>query len=103
MSNIRRAWINQPSKLQPLNHLNGVSVLVVDTGEEVVDGYFLEGDVISMRIPRNCLSIGHFKPKGTPLGGLAVKNPEFCRCETYPPLNKDCGCAFGQCAKGLIF
>ena len=66
MSNIRRAWINQPSTLQPLHNLNGVSVLVVDTGEEVVQGYFLEGGVVSMQIPRICLSIGQFKPHGTP-------------------------------------
>ena len=38
MSNIRRAWINQPSTLKPLHNLNGVSVLVVDSGEEVVRG-----------------------------------------------------------------
>lgn len=38
----------------------------------------------------------------TPLGGRAEKNPEHCRCETNYDL-PDCGCAFGQCEKGLIY
>lgn len=36
---------------------------------------------------------------GTPLGGCAVKDPSKCRIET----DGECGCAFGQCANGLIF
>ena len=38
-------------------------------------------------------------PLGTPLGGCAVKDPSKCRIET----NGECGCAFGQCANGLVF
>lgn len=49
----------------------------------------------------------------TPLHGRVEKDPDYCRCESTskhytewvdgenPP--KDCGCAFGQCAKGLIY
>jgi hypothetical protein len=37
----------------------------------------------------------------TPLWGNATKNSEFCRCEKTLP--QDCGCAFGQCAKSLIY
>lgn len=66
---IRRAWINQPSSLQCHHNLNGENVLVVDTKEKTVDIYFTRGNVISMRIPRNCLSIGNFAPgsSDTPL------------------------------------
>lgn len=40
----------------------------------------------------------------TPLGGLPDKKIEFCRCDesTSQEFN-DCGCAFGQCAKGMIY
>lgn len=37
--------------------------------------------------------------KGTPLGGSAVKDPSKCRAES----KGECGCAFGQCANGLVF
>lgn len=44
----------------------------------------------------------------TPLGGKAIKNPEFCRCllaEERPSnaAGRCCGCAFGQCQLGMIF
>lgn len=39
----------------------------------------------------------------TPLGGLPQKNVDLCRCEGKQTAFKDCGCAFGQCAKGLVF
>lgn len=44
----------------------------------------------------------------TPMGGKAIKNPEFCRCllrEELPSnaAGRCCGCAFGQCAIGMIF
>lgn len=38
----------------------------------------------------------------TPLGGKSQKNTEFCRCEGGNAY-VDCGCAFGQCEKGLIY
>ena len=38
----------------------------------------------------------------TPLGGRTHKNPELCRCES-DNYRIDCGCAFGQCEKGLIY
>ncbi len=39
------------------------------------------------------------KQISTPLGGLRVKDPSKCECEGFT----GCGCAFGQCAKGLVF
>jgi hypothetical protein len=39
----------------------------------------------------------------TPLGGTRVKDTNYCRCSDDTPSDKDCGCAFGQCRKGLIF
>lgn len=44
-----------------------------------------------------------FKPTGTPLHGLLDKNPDYCRCEIGTENSPDCGCAFGQCAKGLVY
>lgn len=37
--------------------------------------------------------------KGTPLGDLTVKDASKCRAES----KGECGCAFGQCANGLVF
>lgn len=62
MLNIRRAWINQPSQLQPLHAYNGVSLLVHDTGEKVLDAWFVSGKTVSMRVPAHCLSFGSFAP-----------------------------------------
>lgn len=41
----------------------------------------------------------------TPLGGMPHKFPDYCHCDpdNSPDPNLGCGCAFGQCAKGLIF
>lgn len=36
---------------------------------------------------------------GTPLGGRATKEPDRCCIEIS---GGECGCAFGQCVKGLI-
>ena len=54
-----RMWINQPSTLQPLHKHNGKNVLV-DCREEgkFVNMYFTQGDIISCRGPRVCLSHG---------------------------------------------
>jgi hypothetical protein len=46
--------------------------------------------------------IGEDNQTPTPLGGLPEKNPNACRCEEQSH-SQDCGCAFGQCAKGLIY
>jgi hypothetical protein len=51
-----RAWINQPSTLQPLHRLNGTRCIVQDTGERSVQVWFTEGDVHSMQVLRECLS-----------------------------------------------
>lgn len=53
---ICRAFIDQPSRLQPLYHLDRKKCIVNDTKEEIVDVYFTEGKVHSMRIPRICIT-----------------------------------------------
>jgi hypothetical protein len=54
----KRMWINQPSKLQPLHHLNGTNVIAIPydaTGSLI---YFLSGTTISMRANNLWLSEG---------------------------------------------
>lgn len=54
---VYRAWINQPSTLQPYHKWHGQKVLVVEN-ENDVRVYFLDGEVISMKIDRLALSPG---------------------------------------------
>ena len=51
-----RAWINQPSTLQPLHRLHGTRFIAQDSGERSVRIWFTEGDVHSMEVLRECLS-----------------------------------------------
>jgi hypothetical protein len=53
---IYRAWINQPSTLQPLHHLHGKYCIAHDTHQGSVTIYFTEGDVHSMDVMRSCIS-----------------------------------------------
>ena len=56
---VKRMWIDQPSSLQPLHHLNGTNVLAMPfdhNGFAYI--YFLSGDVVSMRAHRLWLSAG---------------------------------------------
>lgn len=53
-----RAWINQPSTLQPLHRLHGTRVLAVAEYDDIYRVYFLSGDTISQQVPAACLSIG---------------------------------------------
>ena len=55
MRNIVRAWINQPSTLQPYHKYHGLNVLY-DGDEKRI--YFLSGAVISMEIDPTVLEIG---------------------------------------------
>lgn len=54
--NIYRAWINQPSTLQPLHKLHGTRCIVADYGEDFFTIYFTEGPVHSMVCSRLCVS-----------------------------------------------
>ena len=58
MSNYR-AWVNQPSTLQPLHHLHGRHCIVHDKGEQSVTLYFTEGDLHSTTALRQCVSRVH--------------------------------------------
>jgi hypothetical protein len=58
ITDIRRMWINQPSKLQPLHKLHGTNVLAVHEYDSTYCIFFLDGPVVSQQVSRLCLSIG---------------------------------------------
>ena len=51
-----RAWINQPSKLQPLHAMHGTRGIVTAHNGNTVTIYFVDGPTVSMEIPRNTIS-----------------------------------------------
>jgi len=53
-----RAWINQPSTLQPLHRRHGQNVLAFHEDATHCRIYFLSGDAASARVPTLCLSPG---------------------------------------------
>ena len=55
---IYRAWVNQPSTLQPLHDRHGEFCIVNDKDPSAndVDIYFTTGDVHSMSVSRLCIS-----------------------------------------------
>jgi hypothetical protein len=57
---MKRMWINQPSTHQPWHHLDGQHVLVDDADNDgtYCTVYYLEGPVISQRMPVLALSLG---------------------------------------------
>lgn len=57
-SHPRRAWINQPSTLQPLHSRNGENVLAVPDFNGGDRCYPLSGPIISFHAPAGCLSDG---------------------------------------------
>lgn len=56
---IYRAWVNQPSTLQPLHSMHGMKCIVNDTGEKSVTLYFTEGDLHSTTAFRETISKIH--------------------------------------------
>ena len=58
---IRRVWVNQPSTLQPMHRWNGMNMLATSYNDYCDVVYFLEGDSISMVMPKACLSDGWLK------------------------------------------
>lgn len=59
MNKIKRMWVNQPSTLQPYNHLHGTNVLATEeVWHETTRIYFLEGSVISQQIATIALDPG---------------------------------------------
>lgn len=58
MERLERAWINQPSTLQPLHNWNGKNVLRGKAFGGLVTVYFTDGDIISAMVPSNVLSKG---------------------------------------------
>lgn len=67
---MKRMWINQPSKNQPLHSYHGVKVLSdlkpEFEGSTSCRVYFTEGNVISMSVPLICLGGGWpaYEPQG---------------------------------------
>lgn len=59
MTNIYRAWINQPSAMQIHHALHGKTVIVADDGAHMVRVYFTEGETHSMVMPQLCVSRVH--------------------------------------------
>jgi hypothetical protein len=54
---MRRYWINQPSTHQTAHALHGRRVLGPEKlTDEIVEVYFIDGPVISARLPRTALS-----------------------------------------------
>ena len=53
---IYRAWINQPSTLQPLHRLHGTHCIAVEDRPGNVRLYFTEGPVHSMDADPICIS-----------------------------------------------
>lgn len=53
-----RAWINQPSTTQPLHALHGKRCIAVKhiPDDGMVDVYFTEGSLHSMRVPKRSIS-----------------------------------------------
>lgn len=54
--NIYRAWINQPSTLQPFHKMHGAKCIVVDSGDGWVEAWFVEGPLHMTEMPRDALS-----------------------------------------------
>lgn len=55
---MKRAWINQPSTLQPLHRLHGTNVLVEWGFDDEVRIYFLNGPIESQLASKLWLSLG---------------------------------------------
>ena len=57
---LKRYWIDQPSTLQPLHHMNGTNVIVDDSELQNVTCTVapVSGDTITMQVPRIVLSKG---------------------------------------------
>jgi hypothetical protein len=53
---IYRAWVNQPSTLQPRHDLPGRYCVCIDTGADTVRLYFTEGSLHSTIAPRECIA-----------------------------------------------
>lgn len=60
---LKRYWIDQPSTLQPLHHLDGTNVIVDDRELQNVTCTVapVSGDIITMQVPRIALSKGWTK------------------------------------------
>jgi hypothetical protein len=62
---IYRAFINQPSTLQPLHKLHGQRCIVDDKGDDDVTLYFTDGPIHSMTALRQCISRLHLSAAET--------------------------------------
>ena len=51
-----RAWVNQPSTLQPAHEYNQLVGICEDNGDDFVRLHFTEGIIHSIRLHRQCIS-----------------------------------------------
>ena len=70
-----RAWINQPSTLQPAHKYHGMQGIVLPCSydDSAVELWFSVGDIHSMIIPKECLSLGD---RPTDKDSFTVQNKE---------------------------
>jgi len=87
-----RAWINQPSTLQPFHTLHGTNVLTIPENDDPRHHriYFLSGGVVSQRIAKEALSPGWVNSvpeenEYTELPGVAVLELEAVRVSELKP------------------
>lgn len=59
----------------------------------------LDRHINDLKTPETAINDAKFISSTVPLHGWAKKDPMSCRIET----RKECGCGFGQCARGLIY
>lgn len=65
ISGVRRAWINQPSTLQPLHRMHGTRVIALPSTEDQCVVCPVDGDIVSLLVPKSCLSSGWPAPSPT--------------------------------------
>jgi hypothetical protein len=84
--------------IPPVDKLDWVGV--VDSLKELGIGKEEPQDPdVNQAGPLHELLTSRRREEKTPLGGLPDKRPDLCRIETE---HGGCGCAFGQCGRGLI-
>lgn len=105
MVEIKRMWVNQPSKLQSFHNLHGLNVLAVEEYPGTYRIYFLTGKTISQQILSEALSDGwhgtrniklervvqeeHVQPRCK--GCYWVGDPKGCRDYRVPCFDRETG------------
>lgn len=67
-NDIKRGWINQPSTLQVAHKWHGIRVLYAPYTDDSYAVFFLQGEVVSMILPRLCVSHDGMWPESSRVG-----------------------------------